>query len=359
MPGASPEPVDQTLDPLLVQIAQTVGGQQTLETLTRPLLEMLQAITGLESTYLTTIDLAKGEQHILYARNAKAMQIPEGVSFPWHDTLCKRALDEGRMCTSDVPSTWGDCEAAAALGIRTYVSCAVRASDGALFGTLCAASADSLQLAPNADRVLGMFSSLIGQHVEREVLVNQLRDANAKLASFALTDMLTDLPNRRALVQELTRALARCQRDGSALLVAFIDLDDFKQVNDRHGHEAGDHFLVAIAGHLRANLRAGDVVGRLGGDEFVVVAQPSSAGDAAAGLREHLARLTIGRFSLGVGLHLDYQGASVGVVRIEGGVLAAEDVLVRADAAMYENKRARKTCLPSPDPALSGPCATS
>ncbi len=334
--------MDPKIDPLLVQLAQTVGGQQTLETLTRPLLEMLQAVTGLESTYLTTIDLAKGEQHILFARNSRTMQIPEGASFPWHDTLCKRALDEGRMCTSDVPAAWGDSEAAAALGIRTYVSSAVRASDGSLVGTLCAASADSMQLAPNVDRVLGMFSTLIGQHVEREALMGQLRVANAKLASFAMTDMLTSLPNRRALVQELTRMLARCQRDGSALLAAFIDLDGFKQINDRHGHDAGDQFLVAMAARLGAGLRAGDVLARLGGDEFVVVAHDSHAPDSAAGFRDHLARLTIGHFALGMDLDLDYLGASVGVVRIASGSLTAEDVLVRADAAMYENKRARR-----------------
>ena len=84
------------MDLLLEHLSQTVPAADSVEALTRPLLEMLGNVTGLESTYLTTIDLLAGQQHIQYSRNVGAIEIPEGLVVPWHDTLCKRALDEGR-----------------------------------------------------------------------------------------------------------------------------------------------------------------------------------------------------------------------------------------------------------------------
>ena len=125
---------------LLDHLSESVTSARSVEELTRPLLEMLEAVTGLESTYLTSIDEIRGVQHVLYARNSSAMQIPEGLTVPWNDTLCKRALEEGRAFTDDVPACWGDSQAARDLGIRTYVSKPVRMGNGALYGTLCAAS---------------------------------------------------------------------------------------------------------------------------------------------------------------------------------------------------------------------------
>ena len=84
------------MDNLLDHLSETVTRARTVEELTRPLLELLEDITGFESTYLTVVDLERGVQRVLYARNTRQMQIPEGLSVPWHDTLCKRALDEGR-----------------------------------------------------------------------------------------------------------------------------------------------------------------------------------------------------------------------------------------------------------------------
>ena len=125
------------VDRILSELSTTLPNAKSVEELARPLLDMLGAITGLESTYLTSIDLQAGIQHVRYARNEGGMQIPEGMDVPWADTLCKRALDEGRTSTSDVASCWPDSEAARKLGIQTYVSAPVRA-DGTLLGTLCA-----------------------------------------------------------------------------------------------------------------------------------------------------------------------------------------------------------------------------
>src|SRR3954466_15052695 len=100
------------MDSILAQLSQTVPQAKSLEELARPLLEMLGDATGLESTYFTTIDLQTNVQHVKFARNMGDMTIPEGLDVPWGDTLCKRALDEGRMYTGDVSTCWSDSDAA-------------------------------------------------------------------------------------------------------------------------------------------------------------------------------------------------------------------------------------------------------
>ena len=326
-------------------LADSVTGAQTLEELVRPLLELLQAVTGLESTYLTRIDTTAGVQHVVYARNTLRLQIPEGLEVPWEGTLCKRALEEGRLYTDDVANCWADSEAAMALGIATYTSTPVRIEDGTLYGTLCAASGERKPLADGVEKILYMFSRLIGQQIERERLVHALRQANDSLAVSALTDTTTHLPNRRALMEEMRRRLAALGREGGALAVAFVDLDKFKAINDHYGHEVGDQFLAAIGGRLQSALRAGDFVARLGGDEFVVLSHTSHDGDTdvhAMAVRTRLQVATSGHFGL-AGATIDYAGPSIGMIVATRDAHDAEALIAQADAAMYADKRQRKS----------------
>lgn len=329
------------MEPILDRVAQSVTGAASLEGLTRPLLELLEALTGMESTYLTRIDLARGVQQILFARNVREMQIPEGLAVPWGDTLCKRALEEGRAYTADVGACWGDSDAARALGIRTYLSQPVNNLDGSVFGTLCAASASAVPVDEATIRVLGMFASLIAHQVERERVVDELRRHNEELSTHAMLDPLTGLANRRALLLELRRTLARAHRAQSTVGVAFIDLDGFKAINDRHGHEVGDQFLVHVARRLSAGLRSSDFIARYGGDEFVVISSPGAADE----LRPRLEELTAGHFAL-PGLDLDYGGASVGVTVAMPEETDPEPLLARADTQMYRIKQARRLQAP-------------
>ncbi|MFQ2313890.1 GGDEF domain-containing protein [Aeromonas dhakensis] len=334
------------MDRILQALSLQVTGARDLESLTRPLLEMLETVTGLESTYLTEIDLGHDTQHIRYARNSADLQIPEGASVAWDDTLCRRALDEGRFYTDDVALCWGDSQAAQALGIRTYLSCPVRTPSGSLYGTLCAASAEHKPLTAGSDHLIAFFARLIAEQVEREQLLQQLQQANNELSRQALSDPLTGLPNRRALMHELNRLFSLAERVEHPLLIGFIDLDGFKAINDTHGHDAGDLLLQRVAAALSCVLRGGDLLARVGGDEFVAVGMGPQCGDetreaAVQGFQRRLFEASLVSLELPTGA-LHYAGASVGVVATDPALSTVDDALRLADACMYEVKRQRR-----------------
>jgi len=160
------------------------------------------------------------------------------------------------------------------------------------------------------------------------------------LSDQALRDELTGLPNRAAWNAELARAVSRAQRAGTPIAAMFLDLDDFKQINDTHGHAAGDHVLREFAAALRGTLRMEDLVARLAGDEFVVLLDHVADIDVdpskiAAKLLERVATGTT--FD---GQHLPIR-PSIGIGIQRGPNYDAIALMRCADEAMYAAKRAR------------------
>jgi diguanylate cyclase (GGDEF)-like protein/PAS domain S-box-containing protein len=164
----------------------------------------------------------------------------------------------------------------------------------------------------------------------------RLRDELAQRASF---DALTGCRNRAATLTALAEALRGPGRTRGTAVV-FIDLNDFKQVNDRYGHAAGDDLLIHVAGCLRAAVREGDVVGRFGGDEFVVICPDVAGADRARRIGETLvAALSDGGVEV-AGTRLLPQ-ASVGVAWGDPATSAPDALIARADTAMYAAKKVR------------------
>lgn len=194
-------------DFILARVSQTLAAEQSLETLVRQLLEMLEAVTRMESTYLTRIDTNAQRQQIMFAHNSSEMQIPEGFSVPWDESLCKRALEDQCTFSNDVANRWHSCIAAQELGIATFLSIPVRLADGSLFGTFCATSRQQQPYNLEGEQVMGLFAKLISHYVEKDTLVQQLQAANVALELHSSTDELTQLPNRRALFKQLRYAL--------------------------------------------------------------------------------------------------------------------------------------------------------
>lgn len=332
------------MDRILSQLSSSLNTAQTIDQLVRPMLEMLAMITNMESTYLTDVDLDGHSQRIRFARNSGELDIAEGLTVQWEDTLCKRALDSGQLACSSVPQRWGDSTAAASLHIQSYVSAPVSNADGQLLGTLCAASTRTVQITEQVEALFRLFANIVGNFIEREVLMEKLQAANDQLATHALTDLLTGLPNRRAMVAELERLLAQAERSGVSTLVGVIDLDGFKQINDRYGHQGGDEFLQAIARRVQGGLRGSDLIGRLGGDEFLFIGPGPQQGDpqhAALRTQQRLEQLIAGHYQLGEH-QLDYAGASVGVVALPPQRWTVEAAIEQADTLMYRHKNARR-----------------
>jgi diguanylate cyclase (GGDEF)-like protein len=150
-------------------------------------------------------------------------------------------------------------------------------------------------------------------------------------------DPLTGLPNRTLLRDRLGAALARGGRADVAVL--FLDLDGFKEVNDRLGHHAGDQILVAAGRRLRAALRTADMLARFAGDEFVIVSEDLESDQAAGRIADRLLAALTAPFSLGD--REAHIGASIGIVIGRGGE-EPEELIARADAAMYAAKQAGK-----------------
>jgi len=166
--------------------------------------------------------------------------------------------------------------------------------------------------------------------------ITDSRRAETELTHRATHDGLTGLPNRMLLEDRLQQACARLRRETDAVAVLFIDLNGFKSVNDRYGHTVGDQVLVEVATRLRLSVRQVDTVARLGGDEFVIFCE---------GLPEGEVDVVVGRLHdamaepFAVGQHTVAVGASIGVEITRDQTVTFDELLARADQAMYRQKR--------------------
>jgi diguanylate cyclase (GGDEF)-like protein/PAS domain S-box-containing protein len=173
--------------------------------------------------------------------------------------------------------------------------------------------------------------------------ITDRKAAEARLVHQAQHDALTTLPNRIVILEQADLMLARCADEDRQLAVFFIDLDNFKDVNDSLGHEAGDEVLRVVAHRLSAQLRVGEVIGRMGGDEFVVLAESTDDFDPTTAVAKHLrAVLAEPVRILGPDGPLIHVTASIGIAR--GAPESANELLRNADIALYQAKLAGRDC---------------
>jgi diguanylate cyclase (GGDEF)-like protein len=173
--------------------------------------------------------------------------------------------------------------------------------------------------------------------VERRRTDQELAHREEELAFMATHDALTGLPNRTLILDRVEQMLARAARSKTPVVVLFIDLDNFKHVNDTLGHGAGDELLQAVAQRLDGAVRAADALGRLGGDEFVVISDEISLQAGPELIAERLLEALKHPFKLGAGKEAGLVvSASIGIAM--GEAASAEELLRNADIAMYRAK---------------------
>ncbi|MCX7691795.1 MAG: EAL domain-containing protein [Tepidimonas taiwanensis] len=185
--------------------------------------------------------------------------------------------------------------------------------------------------------------------------ITRRKEDEATIQRLAFYDSLTGLFNRRAFVDRLQQAQAASARSGEWAALCFIDLDNFKDINDAYGHAAGDRLLQAVAQRLRDVVRIEDTIGRLGGDEFVVLLEDLHADEEQAAWRaQHVAEKVRAAVEapFTVEGHEVQTTPSIGITLFRGHDEAVEDILRRADLAMYHSKSAGRNAVRFFDPVM-------
>jgi diguanylate cyclase (GGDEF)-like protein len=166
----------------------------------------------------------------------------------------------------------------------------------------------------------------------------RMKELQRELQHQASHDPLTDLANRLLFAERVSEAL---ERDPESVSVIFIDINDFKTINDTLGHAAGDELLIAISGRLRDCVRPSDTLARLGGDEFAIMLERTSSEEEAIQVAERINRRLGERFSI-CGQNISVR-ASAGIATGAGGTVSHDELIRNADVAMYRAKQASKS----------------
>jgi diguanylate cyclase (GGDEF)-like protein len=197
----------------------------------------------------------------------------------------------------------------------------------------------------------GQITNYVGAYSD----LSQHKKDEAEIHSLAFYDSLTNLPNRRLLLDRLQQTLIVSTRHRSYVALIFMDLDNFKKLNDTKGHNIGDLLLIDAASRLLSCVREGDTVARLGGDEFVIILEELSEEAALAATQaEDICQKILHAISLPYSLqnYRHHCTASIGVILFNNEDLTADDLLKRADAAMYQAKNSGRNTVRFFDPAI-------
>ena len=228
------------------------------------------------------------------------------------------------------------------LGVEGYLGVPLLDSHGRPLGILALLHDAPLKEPSVASAICGLVAGRAGAELERLRAEQELRESERRFREMAFTDSLTGLPNRMLLLNRLEHALDRAHRFGDRLALLFLDLDDFKQVNDCFGHDIGDAVLVDAAGRMAGCVRAADTAARIGGDEFVVLLEQCGDGREAQVAAEHIRAAFSSPFVVG-GQSLSLS-VSIGISTYQADRrgLRASDLLQQADQAMSRVKLKRQ-----------------
>lgn len=197
----------------------------------------------------------------------------------------------------------------------------------------------------------GNVTNYIGTHFD----ISEQKKAEEKIEALAFFDQLTGLPNRTLLLDRLSQAKTASGRSGRYSALLFIDLDNFKTLNDTQGHDIGDAFIKLVAQRLKTCVREVDTVARLGGDDFVIILASLSTSEAEAAMAaESLIEKILGSFNQPYQLNdsSHHCTASIGVTLFKGVQTSVEELMKQADLSMYKAKAAGRNTYHFFDPAM-------
>jgi len=293
------------------------GAEELIEQAVRSVLE------GLGGGAVAYLERAGGErQVVMRCIDGLAGNAPSSVLGYEPGEALGQVLDGGTARIAGLPYAWA--------GTREAVLAPVAHEQGAR-GALCALPEATMSLGAEETRFLAAAASVLSAGLKRI-------ESERRLAFLAQFDALTGLPNRTLLADRFSQMLVQARRRGAQLGALFVDLDEFKLVNDSLGHGAGDELLKEIARRLQATVRSGDTVARIVGDEFAIVLADLARPEDAAVVAQKLIEALLA--PVDVRGHEVFVTASIGIALFPSDGNDAEALLAAADAAMYRAKQA-------------------
>jgi diguanylate cyclase (GGDEF)-like protein/PAS domain S-box-containing protein len=312
----------------IARLGQTaLAKREATELLEQAVQSVLEGLSGGVVAYVER-GATPGEV-VLKRVDGLAEAVPEAsVASCRDESALGRVLDGAEPLIVNPP--WSEGEPLPFPWAGRYKAAAIVAVPGDR-GALCALAEQARAFGPEELRFLGAAASMVSAALHR-------LDSEARLAYLAQFDPLTGLPNRALLSDRFTQMIVLAKRRGAPLGVLFIDLDDFKLVNDTQGHAAGDELLKETARRLLASVRQGDTVARISGDEFAVIlgdlARPDDAALVAQKIIDKLGE------SFAIRNQQVFVTASIGIATFPADGDNAESLVGAADAAMYRAKQA-------------------
>jgi diguanylate cyclase (GGDEF)-like protein len=283
------------------------------------------------------------EYQVQEALNGSDAEIDAGQVLRLADTFCGVTVEVDDVVAFEhaAGSNHGRHRAYRASGLEAYIGIPLPGPNG-VSGTLSFASPLARSRAfdeVDVDCIRLMGGWLSGE-LQRRSTEQELRRARKELEQLVRTDPLTELHNRRGITEALAQYARRSRFTGTALSAILVDIDDFKQVNDSHGHASGDRVIRAIAEGVRTCLRPSDVAARIGGDEFLVILPGASAHEACI-VAERIAA-TVRCVDLLDGDVSFPVTVSIGVAEVPSEAVSVTDILVCTEALLRKSKRSGK-----------------
>jgi diguanylate cyclase (GGDEF)-like protein len=315
-------------------------------------LAVMQELLGMGTVFLSEANRDGEHLTIVAVRDGageRRLGLSVGLEVPFEQTLCRRVIESAEPHSiSDLRQDphLADVPMVRELHVTSYVSVPVLKADGSPFGTLCGLDRALTPVSPDQISWLRILAGFVGHQLERQRF-------EAQLAHQALHDGLTGLANRAQFLERLTSPRRPAGLDDGSVVLLYLDVDGFKQINDTLGHVAGDALLRAVADRLRKSVRERDFVARLGSDEFVVLGDGAERAEDAEVIASRILSVFEEPFEVA--------GGTVAVrwsigISLSDYLPDPEDLtglLREADCALSQAKRRGKGCYVVYDPAMN------
>lgn len=336
------------------QILEKIGSGNSLPKVLEALVEQVELLHPEMLCSILLVDESTQELRLGVAPSLPDFfaQAIDGLSIADGAGACGTAAYRGeRVVVEDMKdhpywAEFGDITTRA--GLHSCWSQPFKDEDNNVLGTFSVYHAKPAQPTPAESRLLESYASLARLIVERKAAADEIN-------SLAFYDPLTGLPNRRLLLDRLHQAVSSRMRNGREAALLFLDLDNFKTLNDTLGHDIGDTLLQQVAHRLTACVREGDTVARLGGDEFVIVLEDLSENSVEAASQTELIGskiMTALNQPYQLAAHEYHSTPSMGAVLFGDQQLDVEELLKQGDIAMYQAKKSGRNALRFFDPIM-------